>query len=247
VILDEFDRVRDAGTKTLIADTIKYFSDNPLHLTIIVVGVGSSIEELFGSHPSIQRCCEQIRMPRMSPDELRQILVDRIPRLNMSISEPVTTKMIKFSQGLPGYMHLLGLLAARSAIGARSLKIVIPNLKDAVTRALEKADESTRRDYYKAIQSTKPDNRYREALLACALARKNELGQFSASDVCEPYSVIMKKPMTIENFARHLNAFCDPDRGPALIKSGKPKRFLYHFANPLLEPLVVMRGTPDES
>ena len=152
--------------------------------------------------------------------------------------------MIKFSQGLPGYMHLLGLLAVRSVISSRSLKIAVPHLKDAVARALEKADESTRREYYKAIQSTKPDNRYREVLLACALVRKNELGQFSASDVCEPYSVIMKKPMIIENFARHLNAFCDPDRGPALIKSGKPKRFLYHFANPLLEPLVVMRGAP---
>jgi hypothetical protein len=180
----------------------------------------------------------------MSPVELRQILEDRVPKLNISIQDSIVTKMIKFSQGLPGYMHLLGLLAVRSAVSSRSLKIAAPHLKDAVTRALEKADESTRREYYKAIQSTKPDNRYREALLACALARKNELGQFSASDVCEPYSAIMKKPMIIENFARHLNAFCDPDRGPALIKSGKPKRFLYHFANPLLEPLVVMRGAP---
>ena len=39
VILDEFDRVQDQTSKTLMADTIKYFSDNPLQFTIVVVGV----------------------------------------------------------------------------------------------------------------------------------------------------------------------------------------------------------------
>jgi hypothetical protein len=48
--------------------------------------------------------------------------------------------------------------------------------------------------------------------------------------------------MGIEHFARHLNPFCDPERGPVLIKSGKRKGFMYQFANPLLEPLVVMVG-----
>ena len=46
--------------------------------------------------------------------------------------------------------------------------------------------------------------------------------------------------MRIEHFARHLSAFCDSERGPALVKSGKKKGFRYRFANPLLEPLVVM-------
>src|ERR1700687_585246 len=79
-ILDEFDRIEDSATKTMIADTIKYLSDNPVWFTIVVVGVGSSIEQLFGSHPSIQRCCVQIRMPRMSSDELRQIVKERLPK-----------------------------------------------------------------------------------------------------------------------------------------------------------------------
>ena len=242
IILDEFDRIQNDEAKTLIADTIKYFSDNPLKFTILVVGVGNSIEQLFGSHPSIQRCCVQIRMPRMSPQELREIVDTRLPKLHMRTSTDVTDKMVQFSQGLPGYMHLLGLLSARNAISERQQTIKLGQLELAVSQALEKADESTRRDYYKAIQSTKPDNRYREVLLACALVPKNELGQFSASDVCVPYSLIMKKPVGIEHFARHLSAFCDADRGPALIKSGKPKRFMYHFANPLLEPLVAMIG-----
>jgi hypothetical protein len=49
--------------------------------------------------------------------------------------------------------------------------------------------------------------------------------------------------MGVGHFARHLDAFCDPDRGPVLVKSGKRKGFMYRFFNPLLEPLVIMIGS----
>jgi Cdc6-like AAA superfamily ATPase len=242
VILDEFDRLTDDQAKMLIADTIKYLSDNPVGVTVLVVGVGSSIESLFGSHPSIQRCCEQVEMPRMSPEELMQILSERLPKLHMRADQGTLEKMIQFSQGLPGYTHLLGLLSVRRAISQRTKTVTHNHLQYAITNALEKGDESTRREYYEAVQSTKPDNKYKEVLLACALTTKNERGQFSASAVCEPYSHIVGREVGIESFARHLNAFCEKDRGPALIKSGKPKGFMYQFRNPLLEPLVIMLG-----
>jgi Cdc6-like AAA superfamily ATPase len=246
VILDEFDRIKDEQTKTLVADTIKYLSDNPLPITVLVVGVGKSISELFGSHPSIQRCCIQVHMPRMDPAELRKILDERLPKLHMTAEERALEQIVRFAQGLPGYAHLLGMLSVRAAVADRTQTITTSHVRSAVANALAKADESTRAEYYKAIQSTKPDNRYREVLLACALATKNERGQFSASDVCDPYSDIRGKPMGIESFARHLNAFCDPDRGPALVREGKPKRYLYHFHNPVLEPLVIMKGVSEE-
>jgi hypothetical protein len=49
--------------------------------------------------------------------------------------------------------------------------------------------------------------------------------------------------MRLEHFGRHLNSCCDKDRGPALIRSGKPKSYLYHFNNTLLERLVMMIPT----
>lgn len=246
IILDEFDRVVDRQTKIMVADTIKYFSDNPRRLTILVVGVGKSILELFGNHPSISRCCSQIQMPRMSPKELRAILGERLPKLSMQITESAASKIVQYAQGLPGYVHLLGLLSAQAAISRRSQLIHTNDLQKAVSEALRKADESTRNEYYKAIDSTKPDNRYKEVLLACALARKTPLGTFAAGDVRQPYSHIMKEYKDIPSFARHLNAFCNPNRGPALEKSGQPKSFRYKFVNPLLEPLVLMNGISDK-
>ncbi len=245
VILDEFDRVRDEATRVLIADTIKYFSDNPIPFKVVVVGVGESVVQLFGTHPSVARCCAQIKMPRMSAAELQKIIDDRYPQIHMEITPDAKSLMIHFAHGLPGYMHLLGQLAARAAIGERTQAINEQHVGTALRTAVEKADESKRRDYLIATNSSAKDSLYKAVLLACATAEKNEIGQFSASDLRDPLSRILKRTVDIPHYARHLRAFCEPDRGPTLIKTGSPKRYRYHFANPLLEPLAVMMGFRD--
>jgi Cdc6-like AAA superfamily ATPase len=244
-IFDEFDRVENKITTTMMADLIKHFSNNPTTLTVLIVGVGDTLINLFESHESIARCCTQIRMQRMSPRESEEILTERLPKLGLEIEVKVQDAIIKLSQGLPGYVHLLGQLSARAALMQRSLLIEEKHLREALDTALEKADYGTRQEYYKAIESPAKDNRYREALLACALAETNELGLFYAGNVRIPYSKIRDKPMDIAHYATHLNEFCSLERGPALLKTGKPKRYQYRFANPMLQPLVIMLGVRD--
>jgi Cdc6-like AAA superfamily ATPase len=246
IIIDEFDRSKDEQAKSLTADTIKYFSNYPLNVTILVVGVGQSISELFGNHPSIARCSKQVPMQRMSRQELEQIIDDRLPKISLTTTPGAKNRMIRYAQGFPGYMHLLGQLSAMSAIKAKTQQINEAHVDGAVAKVLETSDESTRRDYHRAISSSKPDNKYREVLLACALAQKNDLGQFSAGDLREPYSIVRGKQVDIPYYAAHLKAFCDADRGPVLVKTGKAKGFKYHFANPLLEALVIMVGISDK-
>lgn len=245
-IFDEFDRVRVENTTTMMADLIKYFSNNPRTLTVIVVGVGDTLIDLFASHESIARCCAQIRMQRMSPRELEDILSERLPKLGMQIEQKVTDSIVRLSQGLPGYVHLLGQLSAKAALMERSLLIEERHLRAALDSALEKADYGTRQEYYKAVESPAKDHLYKEALLACALAETNELGLFYAGNVREPYSKIRGRKMDIAHYATHLSEFCSEERGPALLKTGKPKRYQYRFANPMLQPLVVMMGVRDK-
>ena len=99
-VFDEFDRIRDEDTLTMMGDLIKHFSNNPINTTIIVVGVGDTLMELFGSHESISRCCTQIKMPRMTAAELKEILDDRILRIGFEISKKVEDGIIKLSQGM---------------------------------------------------------------------------------------------------------------------------------------------------
>ena len=55
VIFDEYDRVQNQNTRRLMTDVIKLFSDNQTDCTIVLVGVGQSIEELVAAHQSISR------------------------------------------------------------------------------------------------------------------------------------------------------------------------------------------------
>ena len=169
-------------TKEAIADTIKHFSDYPTNITIVIVGVGYSIEELFGAHPSIQRCCRQIAMPRMSKQELSEIISERYPQFGVTASEELIAKLIDLSRGLPGYAHLAGREAALSAIRRRRRTVDDIDYTKAISESVRRAQESIITAYNRAVYSAK-ENMYKEVLLACAMADTDVQGLFAAADI----------------------------------------------------------------
>jgi hypothetical protein len=152
---------------------------------------------------------------------------------------------IRLAQGLPGYTHLLGQNAARNAIKRRSLHIEMEDLNVALYKSIDACDEKIKDLYDRSVRSTKPNNQYRQALLACALAPIDGRGYFTAKAVKRPFSQIMRKEMDIPHFSRHLAEFCDPERGPPLVKVGRPRSFAFRFSDALLRPYVVIKGMND--
>jgi Cdc6-like AAA superfamily ATPase len=73
LVIDEFDRIDD-NYRPIFADTIKSLSDHAVAATVILVGVADSVEHLISEHESIQRALVQVKMPRMSRDEIKEIL-----------------------------------------------------------------------------------------------------------------------------------------------------------------------------
>jgi hypothetical protein len=45
------------------------------------------------------------------------------------------------------------------------------------------------------------------------------------------WASMLGRRVEIASFTRHLAAFCDPDRGPILRKTGKKNRFQYQFVH----------------
>ncbi len=242
-IIDEYDRVKDSKTHIQMADTIKYFSDFSCRATIIIVGVSRDVKSLFGGHPSIERNIRQMPMPYMSKGELNQIVDKRLNDLGMTIDKSVENTLISLAQGLPGYTHLLGQNATRNAIRRRNMHVDIEDLNAALDVSIATCDEKIRELYARAVRSTKPQNQYQEALLACALASIDDSGYFAAADVRIPFNRIMgKDDLDIPHFSRHIAQFCKDERGPALIQEGRPKSYQYRFSDALLRPFVVIKG-----
>jgi uncharacterized protein YejL (UPF0352 family) len=242
VIVDEFDRIQHEHVRQLFADTIKTLSDHAVPVTLVLVGVADTVDALIKEHHSIERALIQVQMPRMSREELEQIVENGLKRLGLSIAPTAIQRITLLSQGLPHYTHLLALYAAREAIDNGATKIALDHVLSAIKTALTQAQQSIRSVYHTATRSSRRENLYAKVLLACALAKTDDLGYFAPSDVREPLSSIMRKRYEIPSFARHMNFFCLLARGPVLHKAGVPHGYRYRFVNPLLQPFVVMQG-----
>ncbi|MDQ3704035.1 MAG: ATP-binding protein [Chloroflexota bacterium] len=249
LIIDEVDRIRDREVTALLADTIKILSDHAVNTTIILVGVADSVDQLIAEHHSIERALQQVPVPRMSMDELLEILDKGYKQAGMKITHEAMHYIAWLSQGLPHYTHLLGLHSGQRALSDDRLEVNWDDVKAAIRGTVAKAG-SVLSDYYRAVNSPQK-NLYEQVLLACSLAPKDQLGFFTASDVREPMSAIMRKRYDIPAFSRHLYDFCEDDRGPILQKTGDKWRYRFRFLNPLMQPFVVIHGlsaglVPDE-
>lgn len=240
-IIDELDRLEDKKITTLLADTIKTLSDHAIDATLLLVGVSDSVETLISEHQSIERALVQVRMPRMELPELHEIIDKGLKQADMTIDAEAAKRIVKLSQGLPHYTHLLAQNAAQRAVYTGRSNVEITDVKTAIDNALTKAHQTTISAHNKATISPR-SNMYPQVLLACALAKTDPLGFFAAVDVRDPLSLIMNRRYEIPAFSQHLNSFCENSRGPILQRTGTARRYRFRFMNPLMQPFVIMDG-----
>jgi len=241
VIIDEFDRLSKERRRPF-ADTIKTLSDHAVAATVLLVGVADSVDELVHEHQSVERALVQVSMPRMSGDEIRQIVNTGLLKLGMFIHPDALQRIVVLSQGLPHYTHLIGLYSARAALDAKTLEITEETVGTAIEKAVEGAQQSISSAWHQAISSQRKDNLFGDVLLSCALAETDQQNTFAAQDVRVPMREITGKPYAITSFAQNLNDFCDDKRGPILQRTGTARKYRYRFVNPLMQPFVIMQG-----
>lgn len=245
VIIDEFDRARDPRVRALMADTIKLFSDNETRCTIVLVGVGSSIEELITSHESISRNVDYVLVDLMATHELARIIESGFASAGLDFEPGLDFRIAQMSQGYPHYTHLLGLWSGVRALLRGDDMVIGEDLNMAIPDSIQNAAGGIRLEYDRATDSTQPNNLFKEVLLACAMTDKDVRGRFSLSAVREPLQEIIGRPIKPVSYQRHLAAFCEPDRGPVLIRTGRRRNYRWQFANPQLVPFVRLQGMND--
>lgn len=243
VVIDEFNEITDPETPVLIANTIKALSDSGINATIIVVGVADNVSQLISNHESIQRCTEQIMIPRMTRDELLEVLDKRLKQLGFTISGDAKWKIVNLAKGLPAYVHGLGKHACLNAIAsAGRLHLEEGDVDAAIDGLIESSNQFFKDVYEAATRSNQPGNLLRHVLMACALARTDDSGYFTPVAVKEPLSAILDRHVEIANFQNHLKAFIDPKRKGVLQRDGEPRAYRFRFKEPAMQPFVIMKG-----
>lgn len=241
LVVDEFDRLPQSSRRAF-ADLIKTLSDHATPATVVLVGVADSVERLLEEHQSLSRSLVEIQMPRMAGVEIREIVKQGSVKLGMQIAPDALARVTDLAQGLPHYAHLLGLHAARAAIDRKSFHVAMPDVDEAIRRAMNDSQHSTRNSYLQAVYSARTGSLFADVLLACAQAQADELGFFAAQDVRAPLRRITGRSYGIPTFAKHLNEFLSAKRGKVLQRKGEKRLYRFRFSDPLLQPFVIMQG-----
>ena len=242
IIFDEFDRLRNQDANTLMADTVKFFSDHAVPSTLVFVGVGKSLSDLLHEHQSISRNIAQIMLEPMTVEELAQIIQQGYHHVGLSYSPELDLEIATLSQGYPHYTHLLGLWGGRKTVDQGRDLVTFQDIADAIPDVLQSAEGGLQEQYERAVDSTKPQALFGQVLLACALATKDSLGRFPVRAVQEPLRQITNNDYATGAYQGHLGRFCEPERGPVLERSGRPRSYRWRFLNPQLIPYVILQG-----
>jgi hypothetical protein len=250
IVIDEFDRIGDFGSTQLFADLIKTISDDLLRCTLVIVGVADDVDGLISGHRSVERALKQVMIPRMSPSEIEEIVVggfatfEKRTGIKVELSKTVVAYIVQMSQGFPYYAHLIAGSVGEIALRNESRKINLVLLAQALGKALDESQQSIRNSYTKAVSSARKNAQFSQTLLACALAKVDELGFFAPVDICEPLSQLMGSRKETSDFLHRLHRFSD-DPAWILETRGEGRRLRYRFANPLMKPFVLIKGVRD--
>jgi Cdc6-like AAA superfamily ATPase len=247
ITLDEFDRLPPGTVPRLIADTLKSCSDNQANVTLQIVGVGDSVATLVAGHESVGRHLVEVPLPRMSRDELENIVNVRLPLLEHMEIDASALKFISLvCTGLPYFTHLLGQHAVASAIDNHRRQISKDDVDTATTLAIEDSEREMKSAYYAATKSRQPSSTFHVTLAACALTQHDDFGYFTAANVRDALERIQETQREIATFVTHLDRFCKPEKGGVLQSSGPKHQRRYRFHNPLMQPFVIIRSLGDD-
>lgn len=245
VILDEFDLITNDGVTRQLANLMKALADKHADAHIVVVGVAESVNAIMQGHASVARGLVQVGMPLLEREELDNILAVASDRLDVRFPDLLRARVLGLSNRLPHYTHLLGKELARRAILAERDEVLLEDWSDALVASVSKAQQTLVDIYSQATTTAKP-SMFEPLLLSCALAAKDEQGYFRPADVNPHLNSISGKTYALASFTGNLASLAKVERGPALeAKIFADKRNRYRFANPLLQPYVLLRAVQE--
>lgn len=235
LLIDEADALTNSDDKKKIAEMIKLLSDVGSKLKVLIVGIAKTGEELTAGHPSVERCLKETLVPRMSPEGLRQIIINGSKQLKLIFEDDVIDTMIDISAGYPHFTHLIALKCTEEAIANGRKHINMSCLNDALVLAVDESEGVLRRMYYNSVRSTLREEEYKRLLLAAAQCR---IPEFNAKELraklSENLGGIEIKHKEITSYIAKL---VSDDETTILRRTAKG---VYQFADPRMPSFIKM-------
>ncbi len=241
VVMDEFDRVTSDEVKRKLAETIKSTSDVSNAVTFVILGIGKTLEDLIGKHPSIQRHIHSVNLPLMQQTELRGLIQLAEQNSDVAFDDVTRDLIVALSKGLPYYAQLMGLHAGRNAAKRNSKTIEICDLRVALQTIVDSMDPLIVKQYEMATRGE--HNLFMmDVLFAAAVSRHDPYGAFTVIDATHAMRKNFGKVMQELTVHRALSKLSENEVGPILEKIRLPSGALtYNFINPSMRQYILFR------
>lgn len=107
VVVDEFDAIRNVEERNKFASLLKQLGDQSVNLKFIFTGIGSTLNDLLGAHPSAFRQLETVELFRLSWEGRREIVFKAAEAFGLSVDNDVNWRIAIVSDGFPYYVQLI--------------------------------------------------------------------------------------------------------------------------------------------
>ena len=169
-VIDEMERMANVEERKKFAEFIKNLSETGGNTKFIFCGIGRTVEELIGAHPSAGRVLESIPLPRLHHDELWEIVKTVASKIGVEIDREMLIRIGQLSDGFPHYVHLVAESILWSAFDdtEKIEKLQIRHFKEGISVALGRAESTLKQQYDKATLKSRLTIDYEESLWALA-------------------------------------------------------------------------------
>ncbi len=227
-LIDEFDSIKIEGDKKKIAELIKLLSDFNSTIKIFIVGIAESSIELTEGHPSVQRCLKEIKLNKMTINELSQILDRGEAILQIEFTKMAKRRICRLSSGYPHFTHLIALKAAENAIIDEIKVIDIPDVNRAVRESVEDGENVLANSYRESMRSfsSKTLEKCKQILYAISLCRD----EFICNDqIRVKYKTVFKEELPMVTLNNYLSKMVSDKEDKLLRRLSKG---VYRFNDP---------------
>jgi Cdc6-like AAA superfamily ATPase len=136
IILDEFDRAESGAFRRDVAELIKNLSDRLGRVQLVLAGVAADLTELVEHIPSIRRNIFALRVPKMSEQEILQIVSNGEREADLKFDAQAGAFVVEVARGSPYIANLICHHAGHAALDAGRATVAAADVANAVDRAI---------------------------------------------------------------------------------------------------------------
>jgi hypothetical protein len=251
LVIDDFEKANKGSTQSCVANLAKNLSDSASSsksARVIVIGISDNADDLIDGDLSIASRLQALHLPRMTEDEMIQILHIGFTKLGITCPLGIMTKLASLLGGFPKYAHAMGLELSRVVLDSKERTISWDHFENAIHKFLHRYCRTAKTRYNKAtVVRCTPKPEY--ILVVKGLAEIGLKGEFTFEQAIEalenydqslPSTGDRRGEFDKQKFRRTLDELCKSIRGPMFSRSRTTG--LYRFSDPLSPIYISLDG-----